>query len=125
MDRVRDWRMRLNHSLDLGTGFAAPGESLHERYTNGRLPLKEKFSLFLKGRRVVELGAGMMSYGYELAVPARRKTLSQSNRFTVIFKLNPILALYQKLIKQRGFLTKLWDKICLLICRVNLMICFV
>ena len=43
MDGVRDWRMRLNHSVILALALPHLEESLHERYMNGRLPLKEKF----------------------------------------------------------------------------------
>jgi len=64
----RDWRDRLSRSRDLGNGFAAPGgeftKALYEwSFTPGGKILRS----LLKDRRVVELGAGMMSYGYALA----------------------------------------------------------
>jgi hypothetical protein len=65
----RDWRERLSDSRDRGTGFAAPGgeftRALFEWVvadSKGKL-LKD----ILAGQRVVELGAGMMPYGYNLA----------------------------------------------------------
>ena len=64
----RDWRERLNQSRDLGTGFAAPGgEFTRALYEWSFTPNGTILHSLLKGRRVVELGAGMMSYGYALA----------------------------------------------------------
>ena len=64
----RDWRERLNQSRDLGTGFAAPGgEFTRAFYEWSFSPNGKILHSLLKGRRVVELGAGMMSYGYALA----------------------------------------------------------
>lgn len=64
----RDWKERLSVSRDLGTGFAAPGgeftRALYEwSLTPGGIFLQN----LLARRRVVELGAGMMPYGYALA----------------------------------------------------------
>ena len=64
----RDWRARLNFSRDLGTGFAAPGgEFTRALYEWSFTPDGSLLKNFLMGRRVVELGAGMMPYGYALA----------------------------------------------------------
>ena len=64
----RDWRVRLNHSRDLGTGFAAPGgEFTRALFEWSLTPTGKLLHTILAGRRVVELGAGMMSYGYALA----------------------------------------------------------
>jgi len=64
----RDWKERLSVSRELGTGFAAPGgeftRALYEwSLTSGGIFLQS----LLAGRRVVELGAGMMPYGYALS----------------------------------------------------------
>lgn len=64
----RDWRERLTQSRDLGTGFAAPGgEFTRALYEWSFTPNGKILHSLLEGRRVVELGAGMMSYGYALA----------------------------------------------------------
>ena len=64
----RDWKIRLNASRELGLGFAAPGgnftKALFEAVTSG---LADEIKSALAGQRVVELGAGMMAYGYALA----------------------------------------------------------
>ena len=64
----RDWKTRLNASRELGLGFAAPGgnftKALFEAVMSG---LADEIKSALEGQRVVELGAGMMSYGYALA----------------------------------------------------------
>ena len=67
-DGVRDWRDRLNYSRDLGTGFAAPGgEFTRALFEWSFTPMGELLHAVIRGRRVVELGAGMMSFGYALA----------------------------------------------------------
>ena len=64
----RDWRDRLSMSRDLGNGFAAPGgEFTKALYEWSFTPGGKILHSLLKDRRVVELGAGMMSYGYALA----------------------------------------------------------
>lgn len=64
----RDWRDRLSRSRDLGSGFAAPGgEFTRALYEWSFTPRGKILHSLLKNRRVVELGAGMMSYGYALA----------------------------------------------------------
>lgn len=64
----RDWRDRLSRSRDLGNGFAAPGgEFTKALYEWSFTPRGKILRSLLKDRRVVELGAGMMSYGYALA----------------------------------------------------------
>lgn len=70
----RDWKVRLNASRELGLGFAAPGgnftRALFEAVTSG---LADEVKSALKGQRVVELGAGMMAYGYALAASSEAK----------------------------------------------------
>lgn len=64
----RDWKERLSVSRDLGTGFAAPGgEFTRALYEWSLTPSGIFLQSLLVGRRVVELGAGMMPYGYALA----------------------------------------------------------
>lgn len=64
----RDWRERLSVSRDLGTGFAAPGGEFTRALYEWALTDQGGFLKdLLAGRRVVELGAGMMPYGYALA----------------------------------------------------------
>ena len=64
----RDWKERLSVSRDLGTGFAAPGgEFTRALYEWSLTPGGIFLQSLLSGRRVVELGAGMMPYGYALA----------------------------------------------------------
>ena len=64
----RDWRARLEKSRAAGLGFAAPGgeftRALFEVVASG---LADDFKSLLSGQRVVELGAGMMPYGYALS----------------------------------------------------------
>jgi hypothetical protein len=64
----RDWKTRLDVSRGLGLGFAAPGgnfsRALYEAVMGG---LASEIKSALEGQRVVELGAGMMAYGYALA----------------------------------------------------------
>ena len=64
----RDWKERLSVSRDLGTGFAAPGgEFTRALYEWSLTPGGIFLQSLLARRRVVELGAGMMPYGYALA----------------------------------------------------------
>lgn len=64
----RDWRQRLGVSRELGTGFAAPGgEFTRALFEWSLVPAGNFLHTLLQGRRVVELGAGMMPYGYALA----------------------------------------------------------
>ena len=70
----RDWRQRLGVSRDLGTGFAAPGgEFTRALFEWSLLPGGRFLHALLHGRRVVELGAGMMPYGYAFAAHAGAK----------------------------------------------------
>ena len=70
----RDWRERLNVSRVMGTGFAAPGGEFTRALFEWSLSPEGKFlQALLKGKRVVELGAGMMPYGYALAAHAGAK----------------------------------------------------
>jgi len=65
----RDWRQRLSATRDQGTGFAAPGGEFTRALFEWVVadPKGELLKDILAGQRVVELGAGMMSYGYRLA----------------------------------------------------------
>ena len=64
----RDWRERLSNSRKLGYGFAAPGgEFTKALYEWSFTPRGGVLKSLLSGRRVIELGAVMMSYGYALA----------------------------------------------------------
>lgn len=70
----RDWRERLQVSRGLGTGFAAPGgEFTRALFEWSLLPGGTFLHQLMKGRRVVEIGAGMMPYGYALAAHAGAK----------------------------------------------------
>jgi hypothetical protein len=64
----RDWRERLDVSRELGTGFAAPGgEFTRALFEWSLTPAGRFLHVLMRGQRVVELGAGMMPYGYALA----------------------------------------------------------
>ena len=70
----RDWKERLSVSRDLGTGFAAPGgEFTRALYEWSLTPGGSFLQKILEKRRVVELGAGMMPYGYALAATCGAK----------------------------------------------------
>ena len=70
----RDWKERLSVSRDLGTGFAAPGgEFTRALYEWSLTPGGSFLNKMLEKRRVVELGAGMMPYGYALAATCGAK----------------------------------------------------
>ena len=70
----RDWKERLSVSRDLGTGFAAPGgEFTRALYEWALTPDGTFLHRLLENRRVVELGAGMMPYGYALAATCGAK----------------------------------------------------
>ena len=70
----RDWKDRLSVSRDLGTGFAAPGgEFTRALYEWSLTPGGSFLQKILEKRRVVELGAGMMPYGYALAATCGAK----------------------------------------------------
>ena len=64
-----DWRERLSVSRNQGTGFAAPGGEFTRALYEWVLadPRGKLLRNILAGQRVVELGAGTMSYGYKLA----------------------------------------------------------
>ena len=70
----RNWRERLGVSRDLGTGFAAPGGEFTRALFEWSLTPQGAFlQNLLKGRRVVELGAGMLPHGFALSAHARAK----------------------------------------------------
>ena len=70
----QNWRDRLDVSRDLGTGFAAPGgEFTRALFEWSLLPEGSFLNEILQNRRVVELGAGMMPYGYAFAAHAGAK----------------------------------------------------
>ena len=61
-------RKDFRFHVDLGTGYAAPGgEFTRALYEWTLTPGGSFLKKLLAGRRVVELGAGMMPYGYALA----------------------------------------------------------
>ena len=64
----RDWKDRLSYSRGLGHGFAAPGgEFTRALFEWSFTPQGKLLHSLIQGRRVVELGAGMMPFGYALA----------------------------------------------------------
>ena len=70
--RSRDWKERLVVSRELGTGFAAPGgEFTRALFEWSLTPAGAFLHTLLQGKRVVELGAGMMPYGYALAAHSK------------------------------------------------------
>jgi len=70
----RDWRARLSHSRGKGKGFAAPGgEFTRALYEWALTEEGSALRSLLHGHRVVELGAGMMPYGYALAAACQAK----------------------------------------------------
>ena len=70
----RNWRERLRISRDMGTGFAAPGGEFTRALLEwSMMPSGAFLRVILKGTRLVELGAGMMPYGYALATRAGAK----------------------------------------------------
>ncbi|MDG1172662.1 MAG: hypothetical protein P8M67_00025 [Opitutales bacterium] len=70
----RNWRERLQVSRALGTGFAAPGGEFTRALFEWSLsPVGAFLQDLMRGRRVVEIGAGMMPYGYALAAHAGAK----------------------------------------------------
>ncbi len=68
--RVKEWRERLHESRSKGLGFAAPGgfftRSLYEAILLKNLDGAEIIQS-LKGRPLVELGAGCLHYGWMIA----------------------------------------------------------
>ena len=70
----RDWRARLSFSRESGKGFAAPGGEFTRALYEWVLTDEENaLRSLLHGQRVVELGAGMMPYGYALAAVCQAK----------------------------------------------------
>ena len=70
----RDWRARLSFSRETGKGFAAPGGEFTRALYEWVLTDEENaLRSLLRGQRVVELGAGMMPYGYALAAVCQAK----------------------------------------------------
>ena len=70
----RNWRDRLRVSRDMGTGFAAPGgEFTRALFEWSMMPGGQFLRAILQGTRLVELGAGMLPYGYALATRAGAK----------------------------------------------------
>ena len=91
--------MRLSTSRDLGTGFAAPGgeftRALYEwALTDQGNLLKD----LLQGRRVVELGAGMMPHGYALAAACEARNFVAVEPFYSDLQRNSVAGL----IEERG-----------------------
>ena len=117
----RDWRQRLGVSRDLGTGFAAPGgEFTRALFEWSLLPGGRFLHALLHGRRVVELGAGMMPYGYAFAAHAGAKNFVAvepfyadrqeiSQAYYVEETLNPDLRIPRK-VESRDMLAYLQDE---------------
>ena len=117
----RDWRQRLGVSRDLGTGFAAPGgEFTRALFEWSLLPGGKFLHALLHGRRVVELGAGMMPYGYAFAAHAGAKNFVAVEPFYadrqeiaqasyVEETLHPALRIPRK-VESRDMLTYLQDE---------------
>ena len=64
----RDWRVRLDHSRDLGSGFAAPGGEFTRALYEWSFTVEGKIlQCLIANRRLVELGAGMSHFGYAMA----------------------------------------------------------
>ena len=117
----RDWRQRLGVSRDLGTGFAAPGgEFTRALFEWSLLPGGKFLHALLHGRRVVELGAGMMPYGYAFAAHAGAKNFVAvepfyadrqeiSQAYYVEETLNPDLRIPRK-VESRDMLAYLQDE---------------
>jgi hypothetical protein len=86
----RDWKERLSVSRDLGTGFAAPGgEFTRALYEWSLTPGGNFLHKLLEKRRVVELGAGMMPYGYALAASCEARTSWPWSPFMRISRKHP------------------------------------
>ena len=70
----RDWKERLSLSRASGKGFAAPGgEFTRALYEWVLMDEANALRSLLRGQRVVELGAGMMPFGYALAALCHAK----------------------------------------------------
>ena len=95
----RDWRTRLSTSRDLGKGFAAPGGEFTRALYEWALTDRGNFlKELLGGRRVVELGAGMMPYGYALAAVCEARNFVAVEPFYSDLQKNSVAGL----IKERG-----------------------
>ena len=83
----RDWRERLSTSRELGTGFAAPGGEFTGALYEWAMTDRGNFLKdLLGGRRVIELGAGMMPLGTHWPQPAKPRILWRSNHSILISK---------------------------------------
>jgi hypothetical protein len=68
IDDSRDWRVRLKHSRDQGSGFAAPGGEFTRALYEWSFTVEGKIlQCLMSNRRMVELGAGMSHFGYAMA----------------------------------------------------------
>ncbi|MBT3668506.1 MAG: hypothetical protein HOK41_17460 [Nitrospina sp.] len=106
---IRDWRTRLSHSRDEGTGFAAPGgEFTRALFEWSFTPKGKILHSLLQGRRVVELGAGMMSYGYALASVCGAKNFVAVEPFYYDIQEKSILSY---LSKNKGIISRIPYKI--------------
>ncbi len=95
----RDWRTRLSASRDLGKGFAAPGGEFTRALYEWALTDRGNFLKdLLVGRRVVELGAGMMPYGYALAAACGARNFVAVEPFYSDLQKNSVAGL----IEERG-----------------------
>lgn len=65
---VKDWKARLHISEDRKVGFAAPGGEFTRAFASWIHSQKSlPFAKAIQGKRIIELGAGMYSYGYLLS----------------------------------------------------------
>ena len=96
LSRSRDWRERLSVSRDQGTGFAAPGGEFTRALYEWSLTQDGEFlSSVLQGRRLVELGAGMMPFGYALAATCRAMNFVAVEPFYADKQRNSIKAMIE------------------------------
>lgn len=95
----RDWRERLSTSRELGTGFAAPGGEFTRALYEWAMTDRGNFLKdLLGGRRVVELGAGMMPFGYAMAATCKAKNFVAVEPFYSDIQKKSVAAL----IEERG-----------------------
>ena len=95
--KSQNWRERLSMSRNLGKGFAAPGGEFTRALYEWALTDKGNFlGGLLIGRRIVELGSGMMPYGYALASTCRAKNFVAVEPFYGDVQLSSVLSWIDK-----------------------------
>ena len=89
----------MSTSRELGTGFAAPGGEFTRALYEWAMTDRGNFLKdLLGGRRVVELGAGMMPFGYALAATCKAKNFVAVEPFYSDIQKKSVAAL----IEERG-----------------------